>query len=259
MTPRARLWRGVAIALAGSLLYAVFLLATLPAAWLGDWLARQSRGQLVLQAAQGSVWDGAGQLRIAGAGGEPLVVRLRWRVQPLWLVTGRLRAQLQAEDGLNLRTGLDLGWRRLQLGNLEAELPAAAIPALFAPAALLAPSGRLRLTSDEFEWQAGSLHGELRIAWTGAGTSLGGAGELGDYLLVINGQGSTAALRLDTLRGEVRLAGQGSWQPGDGRLQLDASLRPGTREAQLAPLLQMMQARHEGEEYRFSFDTRLPP
>jgi hypothetical protein len=253
--PRGR-WLGLVAAGVG--LYAAFLAATLPAAWMGELLARAGSGALSLEAPQGSFWNGSGVLTVRAPGGTALAAPLTWHIQPLWLFTGRLRARVEASGELKLNSEVTLAYRRARLSALEAELPAGAAGAFYAPALLVAPTGQLHVTAQEFELGAAGARGELHLTWSAAGSRLGGLGELGDYRLVVSGQGPTADLRLETLRGEVQLAGRGQWQASDGQLRLDGTIAPGAREPSLAPLLALLRAQRNGDQHAFNLVTRLP-
>ena len=74
-----------------------------------------------------------------------------------------------------------------------------------------------------------------------------------------SGQGAAIGLVADTQRGEVQLNGKGDWQlQGDGTLNIDGTLAAGNREAVLAPLLTLLNARRVGNAYDFSVHTRIP-
>jgi hypothetical protein len=260
MTASQIRWRWWQLAVTGVLLYVLFLAITLPAYWLSDLVIRASRGMLRLEATQGSVWDGSGNLVVRHSGPAALTSRIHWNFQPLALFTGRLQVELQARGDLAVKGQVALGYHTLHLGNIEAELPATLIQAFYTPAALLSPTGTLRASAAELELGRSGLAGEGKLTWLGAGGKFGGIGEIGDYQLVVSGQNGPANLRLETLRGDLRLDARGSWQLNtDGLLQLDGTLTAGPREAMLAPLLTMLNARKEGDRHAFQISTRLAP
>jgi hypothetical protein len=252
--------RGTGLVLAGLLFYTLFLVTTLPAHWLGELLARGTNGALRLQNTHGSLWQGSGLLTVHSGGGGRFSTPLHWEIHPLWLLTGRLRADVQTEGEHRLRARVAIGYRQLQLDAVEAELSAALIPALYPPAALIAPTGSLQLKAEQLSLDRRGLAGEARLTWLGAGGRLGGIGEVGDFLLVVNGQDGVATLRAETLRGELQLDAHGRWQPaGDGTLQLEGTLAAGSaRAATLAPMLAMLNARPDGDRHSFRYNTRIP-
>lgn len=252
-------WTWPRLAAAGVALYLVFLVATLPAAWVGELLTRATNGQARLLGAQGSLWQGSGTMLFNATGGA-LQNRVHWNIRPLWLLLGRLRAEILSEGDITLRTIVTAGYRRLRLENLDGELAAAQVQAFYAPAMLAAPTGRIKLNGSDIELGKSGFHGELRLTWNGAGSKLGAAGELGDYLLVANGQNGAAVLRVETLRGEIRIDGHGSWQANtDGALTFGGTLSAGNREAMLGPLLAALNVRKDGDRYPLKLQGRIAP
>jgi len=82
--------------------------------------------------------------------------------------------------------------------------------------------------------------------------------DLGDYRLMLTGQGAAIGLVADTQRGEVQLNGKGGWQLQDGGFNVEGTLAPGSREGALTPLLTLLNARRTGNVYEFGIQTRIP-
>lgn len=254
----AKAWGWPRLAAAGIALYLVFLVATLPAGWAGELLARVTQGQLRLQDPQGSLWRGSGTIALQRAGAQ-LHNRVHWNLQPLWLLTGRLRAEVRSEGDIALQAIVSFGYRRLRVQDLSGEFAAGHAQAFYAPAMLLSPTGQVKVNASEFELGKSGFSGEARLTWSGAGSKLGGAAEIGDYLLIANGRDGAAALRVETLRGDIKIDARGSWQAKtDGSLALEGSLVPGNREAALGPLLAALNVRKDGDRYPIRLNTRLP-
>lgn len=248
-------WRWLLLGLLGLLCFALFLVVTAPAQWMGQLMARASDGRVSLHAARGSFWDGAGTLSISGT----LNTDLRWSLQPLWLFAGQLRARLEANGDVNLRAEAALAYRDLRFSQVEAALPANAIGVLYAPAQLLSPTGDLQLAATELRIGPGGVHGEARLTWLRAGSRLGGLTELGDYLLVANGQGQDVALRVNTLQGSIQLDATGNWQATrNGAVLLEGTLATQGREAALVPLTALLKAQRDGQRFRFRIENRMP-
>jgi hypothetical protein len=245
--------RGLGIALLGLVLYLIFLIVTVPAYWLGEGLLRLTAGRILLQHATGSLWHGTGVLQ-AGAHG----VTIEWNVQPAMLLMGKIRIGLRSRSDSSVRSTLTVGYRQIGLHDTEAELPAAIVAAFYPPAAFIAPTGKLRFSTSETEIGSQGMTGEARLSWVGAGGKLGGVGEVGDYQLTATGENGVARLRLETLRGDIKITGNGQWQAaGDGSVKLDGTLVPGSRDAMMAPLLPLLNARRNGDQYTFSYTGRL--
>jgi len=255
----ANSWSRTRYIAAGLVLYLLFLVVTLPAAWVGELLTRFTHGQARLLGSQGSLWRGSGLLVFSPAGGMALQNRVHWNVAPLWLVTGQLRTEIRSEGDVTLQTMLTVGYRHLRLQQLTGEFTASQIQAFYPPAMLVSPTGQIKIAADDVSLGKSGFHGEMRMTWTGAGSKLGAAGELGDYLLVANGENGAANLRVETLRGDIRVDARGAWQAqGDGTLSLDGSLMPGSRESAIGAMLAALNARKEGDHYPLRINTRLP-
>lgn len=252
-------WGWARLTAAGIVLYLVFLVATLPAAWVGELLVRVTHGQARLLHPQGSFWQGSGTLALNQAGGAALQNRILWNFQPLWLLAGRLRAEVRSEGDITAQAIVSAGYRSVRIQDLSGELAASHVQAFYAPAMLISPTGRIQISAGDVGLGKSGFSGEARLTWTGAGSKLGNSGEIGDYLLVASGENGAAALRVETLRGEIRVDARGSWQAQtDGTLTLEGSLAAGSREATLAPLLAMLNTRKQGDRYPLRFHTRLP-
>jgi general secretion pathway protein N len=194
------------------------------------------------------------------SGPAALTSRIHWNFQPLALFTGRLQIDLQARGDLALQGQVAVGYRSIRFGNMQAELPATLIQAFYTPAALLSPTGTLRVSAAELELGGSGLAGEGKLVWLGAGGKFGGIGEVGDYRLVVNGRGPTAELRIDTLRGDIAVTAQGEWQAqGEGLLRLTGNITPGSREQTLRPLLAMLNAQNNNGQYSWSLNSRFSP
>jgi general secretion pathway protein N len=119
-----RTW--VRFALAGLAAYLVFLVATLPAAWLGYALERASGGALALGDPRGSVWNGRGALAVRSSSGFRGVADIEWRCNPLSIFSGRLSVALTGTaSGGDLKATVGLGLGSVRLQNVEATIQAA--------------------------------------------------------------------------------------------------------------------------------------
>ena len=259
MNKTVGLWHWLRLVAAGLLLYFLFLLVTLPAHWLGEALTRTTGGVLRLQNASGSIWQGAGTLTLNSVGSAPLTTRLNWDIHPLWLLTGTLRADLQARGEPSLRARIGVGYKSVQLNDLEAEFPAAQLPTFYPPATLIGPTGKIQLTAGELIFNNKGMTGEAQLTWLGAGGRLGGLSEIGDYRLRLSGQDGVVNLQAATLKGAIQLDARGSWQvAGDGMLRLDGTLAADAgHQATLAPLLALLNAKPEGDRHVFNVSMPL--
>ena len=252
--------RGPAYFLAGLFSLLLFLILTLPAYWADRWLQRAAQGSVRIQEPAGTLWNGSGTLVVQNLGQELMRAKIAWAVQPWWLFTGKLGAAVTARDSSTpLTASIRLGYRYLSLHAVDATVPAGAAAAFHPAVGLLAPSGRLQITSEQATLTPAGLEGGLQLTWLGAGARISGLSELGDYRLVVTGQGASADLRVETLRGDVGVRAQGSWQTqGEGLVQLSGTVAPGSREQALRPLLAMMNAQNNNGQYSWALNNRFP-
>ncbi len=250
---------GVRLALLGAGAYLVFLVANLPAAWLGFALERSSGGALALGDPRGTVWSGAGVLGLRSGGAYRGIADLEWRCNPLWVFAGRLKVALSgAGRETRLRATLGLGAGKATLNDVEANFPAAIVESALAAAAFAKPEGQLRVKADSIEWGAASVRGAATVEWIDAG--LGGlqAPRLGDYQLQIAASGDRAELRLATLRGDLRLTGQGEWRAAQPRMvQLRGTAQASAERKDLESLLQALGIRGSGIPQPFAWTVPI--
>lgn len=226
-TPPSVRPRAIRLALAGVLLYGLFLLAQAPAGLLAWGLQRVSGGTVLLERPKGTVWYGGAARLVWMDAGQPLELgRVNWSWRPLELARARLGHHIDVDDAaLRLRGSVAVGHADVELERLDAGLAAEVAGRLWPTLGLLHPRG-------EFELQARALRlgrhgqtGEASLLWRDARSGLIDE-PLGDYRLLLSpAPGGASALRLETLRGPLRALGEGSWQVPD-RLQFRATLQP---------------------------------
>jgi general secretion pathway protein N len=251
--PLRRPW--VALAALGAGAYLVFLVVNLPAAWVGFALERASGGALALGEPGGTAWKGRGALAVRSGTAYAPVAGIEWSCNPLSLFTGRLNVAVSSRDmDTQLRANLSLGAESVRLQNLEANVPATLLGSASAAAAFAKPEGSLRVKSDSLEIGKASVRGAASAEWIDAG--LGGmqVPRLGDYRLQITASGDRADLRLTTLRGDLRLTGDGEWRAARPRVvQLRGTAQVLPERKDLEPVLRMIGARGGGGAQAFSW------
>jgi general secretion pathway protein N len=244
---------GVRFAILGVAAYLAFLIANLPAAWFGYALERSSEGALALGEPRGTVWKGQGALAVRSGRGYRRVADLEWRCNPLSVFAGRLSLALTGSaSGANLRANVGLGLRSVRLQNVEASLPATLLDPAVPAVAFAKLEGRLRLVADSLEIGPASVRGAATVEWSGAGAS--GIARIGDYRLQITGSGEQAALKLATLRGDLRLNADGEWrasQPRVVQMRGVAETPPGRKD--LEPLLLLLGGEGSGSTRPFGW------
>jgi len=185
------------------------LLAWAPAALLDHQLERASAGRLRLGEAQGSLWQGSGQLAAADDGRLPVPwLALRWAFQPAGLLRGGLEWQLWADGTPAFH--LHLGAGGMALRQIALDLPSAPLLRSLPQAALqFGWNGRLRLQGESLDcgWDQ-RCHGQVTVDWQSASVDVLPQQALGDYRALLQADGDGLAITLSSQAGNpLQLAG----------------------------------------------------
>jgi general secretion pathway protein N len=229
----------------------------LPAAWLGFAVERSSRGAFALGDPAGTVWKGRGLLALRSGGAFRGIADLEWSCNPLSVLTGRLSVALSGvAPETRLRASVSLGKGSVRFQNVEANAPAGLLEPAVPAAAFAKPDGRLRVLADSVEIGEASLVGAVTVEWVEAGVS--GLHQLGDYRLQITGNGERATVKLATLRGDLRLSGEGEWRAAQPRIVQLRGIAEATAERKdLEPLLQVLGIRGSGIPQPFTWTVPI--
>lgn len=189
----------------------LFVLA--PASLMGLMLERVSGGQLMLARTQGSLWQGTGILLLQDPAGPRSLGTYRWQLQP-WKAAMQLQAGAYQPMTLHLHPLL----ARLDIDNLRLDLPAAllevAVPQLH-PYRL---QGALQAHADHVELDARGMLGQITVDWLHAASGLSPIAPLGDYRIVLQGNGRKLEANLSTQGGKLQLQAHGQLDPAKGVL-----------------------------------------
>jgi general secretion pathway protein N len=208
---------------------AATVIARAPAAWLGDWV--QASGKLRLIDTQGTLWEGSALLAVSdGRKAMLLPGRVNWSVSPWTVFGGRLQASV-SHNALQGPLPLTIGRDGISLAAGRAELPAAVLVAVGAPFSTVRPGGTIEFRWTELELRRTLVAGTVQIDWRDARSALSTVAPLGSYQLTITGAGDAARLQLDTVRGPLRLQGNGSLKAGHLSFRGTASADPEMRHA----------------------------
>ncbi|HET9112888.1 MAG TPA: type II secretion system protein N [Burkholderiales bacterium] len=219
--------RTATVLFAGLFFYAIFLVATIPAAFINVVLAHYGGKTLHIDNTQGTVWQGAGNLY----GMEDV----RWKVVMPELLLGRLHIKI-ASSIAHGSMDVFISPARIETRHLVLLLPAALLSELDPALKSMAPGGQLRVSTEQFSVSK-AMHGELDLEWLDASSSLSRVAPVGNYLIHISAQGRQADLKLDTQKGPLFLSGNGNWSPSAGLSFTGAAI---SKNEQLAGLLKLI-------------------
>jgi general secretion pathway protein N len=221
-----------------------------PARWLATGLAGATKGQLNLQDARGTVWNGSAQLVLSGGADSldamALPSRVEWRMRPRWLgVALQLRTLCCLPQGAEVTALSHGGGARVSVADTRSQWPADLLKGLGTPWNTLQPQGQLAISTQglSIEWDAGrlSVAGSAQVDALQMSSRLSTLKPMGSYRLMLSG-GDVARMRLETLEGSLLLSGQGQWVGTRLRFEGEASAAPQRLDA-LSNLLNIIGGR----------------
>lgn len=237
-------------ALAGALFGGLLSLVWhVPAAWLGNALSQATQGRVLLQEAQGSVWEGSALVVLSAGPGatsaQALPSRLRWEVSPQW--SGDWLVQLHADCCLTQawtwRFTPSFSGLTLRLSDTPLRLPAHVLTGLGTPWNTVQPQGQLTLQSRQLQltWSAQPLQftGELSLQLDNLSSQLTTLRPMGSYRVNLQGQ-PQPTVQLSTLEGRLQLRGQGTWVANRLQFQGEAEAATPADEPVLTHLLSVL-------------------
>lgn len=237
---------GWAWALTGALIgLMASLLINLPAQWLANAIQQGTQGQVQLQEAQGSVWQGSGKLVLTGGEGSrdamALPGRLQWQVNLSaqgWHLP-RLNLQVLAACCMAQAVNMQLSapssqatWQ-VQIDDHRSQWPAQLLSGLGAPWNTLQAEGNLNLSTQQLRFQMrpghAEMQGSVRLTAENMSSKLSTLRPMGTYQITLENTaagGTAPALTLSTLSGSLLLSGQGQWQNNRLQFRGEASAVP---------------------------------
>lgn len=187
------------------LLYAAFLIASLPAAFLDRMLDHYSDGILRLSNTEGTFWHGSGTLGVSGK----FSGYYAWRISFPELILGKLHMRLDSGMELIMKPA------HLEIRHASLDLPASVLSLLGKQMSALRPGGMLHIKANDFILSRKSS-GEFMAKWENATSPLSRVNPFGSYNLTVRGQGGRLDLDLDTAEGPLTLSGKGAWSKQGG-------------------------------------------
>lgn len=255
LPPVARLpLRGVGLLLAVAFAYLVML----PATWLDGLLQSQSKGALAMAGTTGTLWRGEGSLQAILPSGEAVTLApVAWHIALGELLSLRLHITMNStQDGKPvLEAVMTPGEIRVPMAKME--LPAALLGVLSPTLREADLSGQLSVIANDVRMEGVHSAGGAHVVWQAAGSSLSRVRPLGNYQLVLNGQGGGLDFRLLTLSGPLKLDGSGRWIPNEKTVYHVIATPTDAARKDLAPLLRMMGREISPGVYQLTIDRNM--
>lgn len=250
-TPAQRTpWRWVALSAFCASLLGCLVFA--PARWLVPLVEHASQGRVQLRNAQGTLWQGQGDLVLHGGAGSQSALALpggiRWQAQPHllwpWQWSGQVHAPCCTPEPWPWQahwTGTGL---RLALPAHQSTWPLPWLNGLGTPWNTVQLQGQLQLQTAglNIDWSPQTLspQGELTLRALDVGSRLSTLRTVGSYQLRLESPaGQPPKLALTTLQGDLVLQGEGDWSAGHFRFRGWAESHPDRVDA-LSNLLNLL-------------------
>ncbi len=211
---------------AGALLLAIALAITAPASLLDARLAALSDGRLRIADAEGTLWNGSGELLLLPGGTRrPLV----WHIDAWPLLRGEIQGTLANEPSAARPAEFAYSHQRAELRRFDFSLPMESVlVSAGVPAALAAAGGSVAAHVERLVQSPDAIDAQLSVQWRAAslpGLRPGARIALGDVRLDVDGRGPEIAGALSNRGGDVEIAGRVAVS-ATGAPKLDATIRP---------------------------------
>lgn len=243
------------------LLYAAFLVATVPASLLFQAANRYfSPYSITAESTEGTLWHGGAQGVVLTARNRQALRlgRASWSLNPLWLLSGKLSADLMlAGDDIKGHGKLILGPHSLGFRQAFLSVPAAALSYVDPRLDMWPLEGTLDIRSNEFLLQPNRYQGNGEITWEQAGTALVKINPIGSYRATFSGTGKAIHVQLETQTGALELSGKGNWSQAAG-FAFDGRAKAREHEAELRHLLDLIGKPNQDNSYALTLDVKSP-
>ncbi len=234
--------RASGFAALGLAAYSVFLVATIPAAYVAAQVNAALPGQVEIGDAEGTLWRGSARARIAPRRAGKGIDRIEWRFLPSHLAAGEIALALHvAAEGISASGEAARGFSQWRLRDAKAEGEASALATLIPAIAPWRPAGRVSLTMPSLTLEGGEVRGgTLEAEWRGAVSGLSEVRPLGAYRATWRAENGPGRIVVTTLQGPLSITGEGTTTPGL-RIAFSGEARgEGDAAKALEPLLDLM-------------------
>jgi general secretion pathway protein N len=233
-------------------------LVMLPATWFDALLQNETGNTLTMTGTSGTLWRGEGSLQALLPNGEAATLApVAWDIALGDLLSLKLHVTVRsAKDGQTMLDAV-MGSGELRVHMARLELPAALLGVLSPTLREADLSGRLALVANDLRLDEGRSTGKAQAVWLAAGSGLSRIRPLGNYQLVLDGQGGGLNFRLFTLGGPLTLDGSGRWIPNRKTVYRITATPTESSRKDLAPLLRMLGREVSPGTYQLTIDRNM--
>ena len=231
-------WRWAMLGSCMGLLMA--LVFFLPAAWLGLIVEQVSGERVVLNEAQGKIWNGSAQLVLSGGKGSrdamALPGRIYWRLRPSLPLKMKLdvHADCCTQQAFQIFISPHLTGFSANILPSQSQWPASLMSGLGAPFNTIGLQAAMHLNTQviTLSWlkQQFKFEGQAELDIIDASTRLSTAKPIGSYRVNLSG-GTIPKINVQTLNGSLQLTGTGEFTGNRWRFRGEATAATGSEAA----------------------------
>ena len=178
---------------------------------------------------------------------------ISWHWVPTQLLKGNLAFRIIITDRQITADGImGAGFTGHAINEFHANISAESIGNLFPEASTLSPRGDLDIKIPSLKINPFKIEEPASIHWKNAGVTISNVSPLGDYMFNLTPQKDGIDVKLQTIKGPLRMNGNGSYnEKTGGRIDGEAQGGP-----ELTPVLRLMGIPHDG---KVDFVFTIPP
>jgi general secretion pathway protein N len=232
--------RPAAYAGLGLAAYSAFLVATIPATWIGAQLQAALPGRIEVSDAQGTLWRGQARVSFAPSRNRVSLDAVEWRFAPSRLFAGEIAFDARARGaGMEGTAQVAQGFTGWGVRSLKADGDASGLAIVVPILGAWRPAGPVTLSSPEIAIRGREARGSLDVEWRNASTALSEVRPLGSYSATWKAAGGPGKIEVTTIKGPLRVTGTGMTSASSFTFSGEAR-GEGEAAKALEPLLDLM-------------------
>ena len=232
--------RSAGYAALGLAAYSVFLVAMIPATWVGAQVQAALPGRIEVSDARGTLWHGQAHLSFAPSRNRVSLDAVEWSFAPSRLFAGEVAFDARARGGgLEAAAQVAKGVTAWSVRALKAEGDASGLAVIVPILGAWRPAGPIAISSPDVSIRGREARGSLDIEWRNASTALSDVRPLGSYSATWTADSGPGKIEVKTLRGPLRVTGTGTVSASSGFTFNGEARGEGEAAKSLEPLLDL--------------------